>query len=33
MSTFVIATHLLLVAFLTVALLALGNDDDFGGYA
>jgi hypothetical protein len=33
MSTFVIATHLLLVAFMAVALLALGSDDNDGGTA
>jgi len=32
-STFVIATQLLLVAFMVVALLALGNDDNDGGHA
>jgi hypothetical protein len=32
-SVFVITTQLLLVAFMIVTLLALGNDDDHGGHA
>jgi hypothetical protein len=32
-STFVIATQLVLIAFMVVTLLALGNDDNDGGHA
>jgi hypothetical protein len=32
-SVFVITTQLLLVAFMVVTLLALGNDDNDGGHA